>query len=122
MKQVVVKQVVVKQVVNCVLKIGQIMRFVVLLLCCAALAPASWAQRGDFLSVEDFLEQSFGGSAPAMGTLWLTREQAASYLGVPVAVFERRRRDAGIRHVPGRMVGGDPARLYRKVDVEKLKR
>ena len=49
----------------------------------------------------------------------LTREQAAAYLGVPVAVFERRRHEAGIRHVPAR---GTHERLYRKVDVDKLKR
>lgn len=50
----------------------------------------------------------------------VTREQAVALLGVPVAVFERRRREAGFRHVPGRQ--GHHERLYRKVDVEKLRR
>lgn len=52
----------------------------------------------------------------------LTREQA-DYLGVPVAVFERRRREAGFRHVPGQQnARGQWVHLYRKVDVDKLKR
>ena len=49
----------------------------------------------------------------------LTREQAADLLGVPVAVFEGRRREAGIRHVTG---DSRRERLYRKIDVEKLRR
>lgn len=53
----------------------------------------------------------------------LTREQALDYLGVPVGVFERRRREAGIRHVQSRRdASGDWERLYRKVDVDKLRR
>ncbi|MBZ0304272.1 MAG: HNH endonuclease [Anaerolineae bacterium] len=62
--------------------------------------------------------------AAAHRALLLTREQAAAYLGVPLAVFERRRREAGIRHAQGRPPGasGPWERLYRKVDVDKLKR
>ena len=56
-------------------------------------------------------------------TVFLTREQAAHYLGVPVAVFEQRRRKAGIHHAKGQTnADGEWERLYRKVDVEKLRR
>ncbi len=54
----------------------------------------------------------------------LTREQAAGYLGVPLAVFERRRREAVIHHAQGRAPGSGRnwEKLYRLVDVDKLKR
>ncbi len=56
-------------------------------------------------------------------TVLLTRQQAADCLGVPVAVFESRRREAGIRHAGHEVQpDGRPERVYRKVDVEKLRR
>jgi hypothetical protein len=56
-------------------------------------------------------------------TVFLTREQAAAYLGVPVAVFEQRRRQAGIHHAKGQTSAeGQWERLYRKADVEKVRR
>jgi 5-methylcytosine-specific restriction endonuclease McrA len=55
--------------------------------------------------------------------MFLTREQAAAYLGIPAAVFDRRRRKAGIHHARGQQnAGGEWERLYRKVDIEKLRR
>jgi hypothetical protein len=56
-------------------------------------------------------------------TTLLTRAQAAAVLGVPVAVFERRRRDAGIRHMRSvHQASGQHERLYRKIDVLKLRK
>lgn len=40
------------------------------------LAPALWA-KGEYMSAEQFLEQSFGNSKPETHTLWLTPEQKA---------------------------------------------
>ena len=61
-------------------------------------------------------------------SLWsnvlLTREQAAQLLDIPLAAFERRRREVGIRHVRTDLLSGtgQRERLYRKIDVLKLKR
>ncbi len=57
-------------------------------------------------------------------TVLLTREQAARLLEIPLAAFERRRREVGIRHFRTDLLSGtgQRERLYRKIDVLKLRR
>lgn len=83
-------------------------------------APQPCPFAGDFIPAyfdPDAVQLDVAGRGKLTASMTLTREQAAEYLGVPVAVFERRRREAGIRHLPGR---GE--RCYRKVDVDKLRK
>lgn len=45
------------------------------LLLSTAIAPHSWAQRGNFLSMDEFLTRAFVSDDPEVETLWLSKEQ-----------------------------------------------
>lgn len=90
------------------------------------IAPEACPIEGDFLSPY-YDPAKVHLDAPVrqelLKTIFLTRSEAADCLGVPVAVFERRRREAGIRHASSAtQPDGRQDRVYRKIDVEKLRR
>jgi hypothetical protein len=68
-----------------------------------------------------------GLSEESKHQLWsgmrLTREQAAGVLGLSIPIFERLRRQAAIKPLPTlRTAGERPEPIYRRMDVEKLRR